>query len=216
MEQQIDSLVPVEIRRRYEAVPGYIGKLEQKDVLVTRSGTVICRGLSISWLKYIKEAINHYKAVAQQARNTSDSISSDMAASFEIQGEAMPIGEGRRITQDENGAFILMPNKAYSIRIRQVLKQKQEIMKTVSCIVPITFPVHVRCVFYFKNKTKKDSIPSLVSGTLDILQRLGIIKSINSDVVASTDGSAIRYALGEPKTIVTIRKMREGYTDGRT
>lgn len=213
MDRNLDGLIPVSFKRKYVAVPGYIGRLEQKDVLVAKNGTIMCSNASVPWMKYVQEAVNGYAELAQ-ARSENISPSDKVLMSFVIPGLPIKITDGRTITKDENGMYMISAGKDYKLRIREVLRNRQAMVGNTRGL-PLDMPLHIKCTFYLKNKQSVASLPDLLAATVDLLRRTGIIKGINSDVVCRTDGSEIRYAMDDPRTVVVIRKMREGYSDGR-
>lgn len=206
MSNKISDLVPLEIKTEYKAVPGYIGKLEKVTVLATHKGEIICKNLPFEWLQYIKAAVNDYadKDIKQER------IHSDLICKVRIPGIATPKLEGKTIARDKDGNYILSASKEYSRRIREVTRHKHKIRYGLPKL-PITGNLHIKCIIYTNNKQKNPCLPELVTATIDLLKRLGIIRSVNIDTVASTDGSAVKYILDEPYTLVEIRKLRASY-----
>lgn len=208
MSRKISDLVPLDLKTEYKAVPGYIGKLEKTTVLATHKGEIVCKDIPWEWLQYIKDAVNDY---ADKDRKE-ERIHSDLICKVRIPGVATPKLEGKSIARDKDGNYIMSASKEYSRRIRQVTNQKQKILYGLPKL-PITGKLHIKCIIYMNNKQLKPCMPELVTATLDLLKRLGVIRSVNIDTVARTDGSAVQYVLGEPYTLVEIRRLKAGYEE---
>ena len=76
---------------------------------------------------------------------------------------------------------------------------------------PITEPVNVKALYYMKpcknGKHKKVDISNLHSALHDVLVYYGVLADDNSDIVAGTDGSRVRWDAANPRTEVTIEEM---------
>lgn len=73
----------------------------------------------------------------------------------------------------------------------------------------ITYPVNLKCLFYTKDKRKRD-LSNLINAIQDVLVKYGIIEDDNHNIVKSLDGSRIIYRPDEkPQIIVEITKYEE-------
>jgi hypothetical protein len=202
-----EGLIPVKITSIYVQSPTIMGKLIRQDLIVTDKNQTVCADLPPSWMEYIKNAINGF-ASAQEYKRNDIPISTGILYSAKIPGMPVAMSDGKQIKKDNDGNFTLSASKEYARRIRQVMKMKMELTYGFSN-KPIDYPVHVKCVFCINKKSKRIVVSEQVTATLDLLKRLGILRSDTSEVVARTDGSEVQYILNEPHTQVTIRKMRE-------
>lgn len=73
----------------------------------------------------------------------------------------------------------------------------------------IDYPIELKCVFYFKDKRKRD-IVNYLNAIQDILVKYKVIADDNYKIVASVDGSRIIYDKSiEPKIEIEIKKIGE-------
>lgn len=202
-----EGLIPVKITSRYVQSTTVMGRLIRQDLIVTDKNQTVCSDLPPSWMEYIKNAINGF-ASAQEYKRNDIPISTGILYSAKIPGVPVAMADGKQIKQDSDGNFTLSASKEYARRIKQVMKLKDALTYGFQN-KPIDYPVHVKCVFCINKKNKRIVVSEQVTATLDLLKRLGILKSVTSEVVARTDGSEVQHVLNEPSTQITIRKMRE-------
>ena len=69
-------------------------------------------------------------------------------------------------------------------------------------------PVNVKCVYYMPTHAKTD-LCNLLGATCDILVKAGVIEDDNSRIVASHDGSRVRYDKEHPRVEITITPAEE-------
>lgn len=72
----------------------------------------------------------------------------------------------------------------------------------------IDYPITLKCVYYRKNRKKVD-LNNLYSATCDILAAAGVIKDDDFNVVASMDGSRVRFDKDNPRVEIEITKFKE-------
>ena len=68
---------------------------------------------------------------------------------------------------------------------------------------PLTGPLNVKCLFYMPTRRAVD-LNNLLEAATDTLVRWRIIEDDNSRVVASHDGSRVRYDKDHPRTEIII------------
>lgn len=73
------------------------------------------------------------------------------------------------------------------------------------CIVS---PINVKCIYYMKTKRATD-LTNLMAATHDILTRAGVVEDDNSRVIASVDGSRVRYDPKNPRCEIYITDAEE-------
>lgn len=73
---------------------------------------------------------------------------------------------------------------------------------------PITDPVNVSMVFYMPTHRRVDLV-NLQEAALDVMVKAGILQDDNSTIVASMDGSEVRYDKENPRTEIMITR-RDG------
>lgn len=76
----------------------------------------------------------------------------------------------------------------------------------------IASPVNVKCVYYMPTLARVDLV-NLLEGTCDVLVRYGVLEDDNSRIVASHDGSCVRYDKENPRVEVTISTKRKEKND---
>jgi len=205
---KIEGLTPLQVLTRYVTDQNVVGKLVPRHVLMSDSKEIISENIPLTWMRYIKSAVNIYepdnvfvKKKISQARKT--------ICTFKIPGEPAPMSIGKTIVYDaDSGNYSLTTGKEYRNRINKVMKIKPEVRYLVGKKA-IDFPVSVQCQFYLKEQSVKFQLPEIISATLDLCVRLGILKTANLNVVESIDGSEVKYILGEPYTQVTIRRIAD-------
>lgn len=73
---------------------------------------------------------------------------------------------------------------------------------------PIDEPIELSCVFSMPTRRRVD-LTNLLQSVCDILVHYGILKDDNSKIVASFDGSRVRYDKEFPGTIIKIRSLSD-------
>ena len=71
---------------------------------------------------------------------------------------------------------------------------------------PINYPVNIRCIYYMPTRRKVD-LQNLVSATMDILVKYGVLEDDNSSIVVGNDGSRVLYDKEAPRTEIVITRM---------
>lgn len=83
--------------------------------------------------------------------------------------------------------------------------------KDASLFIPkanINEAVNIKAVFYMKTRRKVD-LTNLNEALHDVLVRCGCIADDNCTIVASADGSRVKYDKENPRTEVTITRYEE-------
>ena len=71
----------------------------------------------------------------------------------------------------------------------------------------IDYPVNLKAVYYMPTRRKVDLV-NLLEATCDVLVHAGILADDNCQIVASHDGSRVRYDKDNPRTEIYIEKVR--------
>ena len=71
---------------------------------------------------------------------------------------------------------------------------------------PIRDAVNVEAVFYMPTRRRVDLV-NLQEALLDVLVRYGVIEDDNANIVASMDGSRVRYDKDNPRTEIRIERI---------
>lgn len=120
--------------------------------------------------------------------------------------------KGAPATKKNHGQIITMPNG------RKVLlpsPQFKAYSKTFFPQVPkdarmnIDMPCNLKCVYYMPTKRKVDLV-NLLEATCDLLVGTHVLKDDCSAIVASHDGSRVRYDKAKPRVEIEIRPVAEG------
>lgn len=67
-------------------------------------------------------------------------------------------------------------------------------------------PVNVKCVYFMQTRRKVDLV-NLLEATLDVLVHYGVIADDNCSVVASVDGSLVKYDKERPRVEIEIEEI---------
>lgn len=67
----------------------------------------------------------------------------------------------------------------------------------------INYPINIKCTFIVPNKRKRD-LTNLENSIADILVKYKVIEDDNYNIIASWDGSRIKYEKNVEKTIIEI------------
>lgn len=76
----------------------------------------------------------------------------------------------------------------------------------------IDSPVNVCCVYYMQTRRRVDMC-NLIEATLDVLVDAGVLADDNSGIVAGHDGSRVLYDKEQPRTEITITRMKGEQND---
>lgn len=72
---------------------------------------------------------------------------------------------------------------------------------------PIKEPCEVTAIFYMQTRRRVD-LTNLLEAVDDVLVKYGFLEDDNSKVIVSHDGSRVMYDKENPRTEVTIRRMK--------
>ena len=75
-------------------------------------------------------------------------------------------------------------------------------------IETINEPVNVKAVYYMPTRRKVD-LCNLHEALCDVLVHYGIVADDNSNIIATMDGSCVKYDKNHPRTEVTIERIGE-------
>ncbi|WP_405322208.1 RusA family crossover junction endodeoxyribonuclease [Frisingicoccus sp.] len=100
-----------------------------------------------------------------------------------------------------NGRPMIIPSKAYKA-------YEKECRYYMPKIDTIKEPVNIQAVYYMPTRRRVD-LCNLHEALCDALVRHGVIADDNFKIVASMDGSRVKYDKDNPRTEVTITKFEE-------
>lgn len=118
---------------------------------------------------------------------------------FAIKGEPRTKKNSSMIIRN-SGRPKVMPSKQFREYERVALWQ---LLSEARIGEPISCSCNVKCVYYMKSKRRVDLV-NLQEGTLDILVKARIIEDDNSQIVATMDGSCVRYDKDDPRVEIFI------------
>ena len=102
-----------------------------------------------------------------------------------------------RILRTRSGAPFVAPSKAYvdyeTYCLRQIKRPRS----------PVSARVNVRCVYYMKTARRVD-LANLIEATTDILVKARVLEDDNCKIVATHDGSEVRYDKDNPRVEIEI------------
>ena len=73
--------------------------------------------------------------------------------------------------------------------------------------IGIDYPVEITCLFYMKTRRRVD-LTNLLEAIDDTLVHYGVIEDDNSKIVVSHDGSRVLYDKENPRTEISIRRVK--------
>lgn len=97
------------------------------------------------------------------------------------------------------GHVFLIPSKQYL----EFEKQCMPYLKNYR--IEINYPINLKCVFYRKTRRKVD-LPNLLNSICDILVKYKVISDDNCKIVASFNGSCVKYDKDNPRIEISISK----------
>ena len=75
--------------------------------------------------------------------------------------------------------------------------------------IGLVLPCNVKCVYFMPTRHRVDLV-NLLEATCDLLVATGVLQDDNSSIVASHDGSRVRYDKERPRVEIEIRPVAEG------
>ena len=96
-----------------------------------------------------------------------------------------------------------MPSKKYLEYEKAACAFIHRCMEEEGISEPINYAVEVCCVFYMPTKRLCD-ITNLLEAADDVLVKSGLLCDDNYSIIASHDGSRVRYDKEYPRTEITI------------
>ena len=105
-----------------------------------------------------------------------------------------------RIVPKKGGGVVVIPSKAY-------VEYERAAAMYIPHTKPISTPVNIKAVFYMETRRRVD-LPNLQNALLDTLVKCGLLEDDNSKIVASMDGSCVKYDKYRPRTEVQITEVR--------
>ena len=117
---------------------------------------------------------------------------------------------GRPITKKNHSQIVV--NKATGRAMVIPSKQYKEYEQVAGWYIPckgrkIAGKVNLACVYYMPTRHKVD-LANLLAATCDILVHYGVLEDDNSGIVASHDGSEVRYDKESPRVEITITERK--------
>lgn len=117
-----------------------------------------------------------------------------------LNGDPRTKKNSQRICVLPNGSRFIKPSAQYEAYEKACLWQlKGKRWK-------LEGPLNLRCVYYMATRRKVD-LCNLLEATCDILVKAGVIVDDNSTVVASHDGSRVRYDKTNPRVEIEIMEV---------
>lgn len=99
------------------------------------------------------------------------------------------------------GRPMVIPSKLYK-------QYERDCKMFLPNIETIKEPVNVKAVYYMPTRRKVD-LCNLHEALCDVLVHYGIVADDNSNIIATMDGSCVKYDKNQPRTEVTIERIGE-------
>ena len=118
-----------------------------------------------------------------------------------LTGDPRTKKNSQRICVSPTGARFIRPSEQY------VAYEKACLWQLKGKRWQLAGPLNLKCGYYMATRRKVD-LCNLLEATCDILVKAGVIVDDNSTVVASHDGSRVRYDKTNPRVEITIEEAQ--------
>lgn len=108
-----------------------------------------------------------------------------------------------------HGKPIIVPSKQYKDYEKACMEYIEE-----SDRKQIDYPVNVKCEFYMGTRRKCD-LNNLLEAVTDVLTLAGVVADDNYTIIQSHDGSRVFYDKEFPRTVITIRRIKNERQNNR-
>ena len=112
------------------------------------------------------------------------------------------------ITKKNHQQIIRVQGRPMVIPSKQYKQYEKDCAAFMPSIETINEPVNVKAVYYMPTRRRVD-LCNLHEALCDILVHYGIVEDDNSKIIATMDGSCVRYDKVHPRTEVTIERLGE-------
>ena len=127
-----------------------------------------------------------------------------MTLNIVIKGRPVTKKNHSQIVRSGDGRPRLVPSPQYKAYERAFHVQVRRDAR-----LEIDMPVNVRCVYFMPTRHRVDLV-NLLEATNDLLVGAHVLKDDNSNIVASHDGSCVRYDKVNPRVEIEIKPKAEG------
>lgn len=128
---------------------------------------------------------------------------SEMGAKYTIKLPPITKKNSQQIlTNKKTGKPFIMPSSTY-----KQYEENAAIFLRPRPLRPISDPVNVKCVFFMPTRRVVD-LTNLLEAAADILVHCGILEDDNCRIVVSHDGSRVEYDKDNPRTEITITRIK--------
>ena len=117
------------------------------------------------------------------------------------------------VTKKNHGRIVNNNGRQYMLPSEQFERYQRECRYWLSRYrnrvgFPIMDRVEVECHFYRKTRHNVDLV-NLLQSIDDVLVHYGVLDDDNSQIIASHDGSRVHYDKNNPRTEITIKRIKE-------
>lgn len=98
----------------------------------------------------------------------------------------------------KNGKPFITPSPQYK-------EYEKEALQFIPKLDTIDYPINLKCVFYMPTHRACDLV-NLLQAISDILVKSKLLEDDNFNILASYDGSRVRYDKGNPRTEIEITR----------
>lgn len=113
------------------------------------------------------------------------------------------------ITKKNSQQIIYTNGRPMIIQSKQYRQYEKDCGIFVPRREPIDYPVNVKALYYMATRRKVD-LNNLHNALHDVLVKYQVVTDDNSRIIASTDGSRVRYDKGNPRTEIYITEAQDG------
>ena len=120
-----------------------------------------------------------------------------------LHGKPITKKNSQRILRNRAGKPFIAPSAQYESYAADCVMQIPQDAR-----LGIRQPCQVRCVYYMPTRRAVD-LTNLLEATDDILVAAGVLKDDNCQIIASHDGSRVRYDKNNPRVEVYITRYND-------
>lgn len=110
------------------------------------------------------------------------------------------------VTKKNHSQVIFVSGRPRVIPSKQYIQYEKDCQFFMPRISTIDKPINVKAIYYMPTHRKVD-LPNLHNALHDVLVHYGVVEDDNSNIIASTDGSRVRYDKENPRTEVEIKEV---------
>jgi Holliday junction resolvase RusA-like endonuclease len=110
------------------------------------------------------------------------------------------------VTKKNHSQIIVVGGRPRLIPSKQYIQYEKDCQFFMPRILTIDRPINVKAIYYMSTRRKVD-LPNLHNALHDVLVAYRVVEDDNYKIIASTDGSRVRYDKDNPRTEIEITEV---------